>query len=337
MLTPRPSVDASQAARVAADEFGIVGTASELTAELDRNFLVTAIDGKRYVLKVTPGARDENDVAMQVAVLEHLAEHSPDPRLPRVVASDSGRSLFRLRFPDGSEHWVRMLTFVEGRPLVGLTTISPDMLDEIGVFLADLDGALAGFDHPGARRRIPWDITTTLDLAVHLQLIEDSSRRELVPGHLDRHSRFVVPRLDGLDRSVIHNDANEHNLLVDDINSAKPKLCGLIDFGDMIHTVTVAEPAVAAAYMMLFSDDPWDTAARVVSGYDSVRTLQSAEREILPDLIIARLCASVLMSAYGRVREPDNEYLLASEELMWGLLERLQNCDSETFFKMVDG
>ena len=37
--------------------------------------------------------------------------------------------------------------------------------------------------------------------------------------------------------SVIHNDANDHNVLVD---GAADRVVGLLDLGDMVHSVTAA-------------------------------------------------------------------------------------------------
>jgi Ser/Thr protein kinase RdoA (MazF antagonist) len=337
METPRPSLTTTEAARIAAECFGLDGEARELPAEFDRNFLISAADGRRFVLKVSHGDRPGDELEMQVAALRYLARSEAGGRLPRVVAVESGDRLLRMPFADGREHWVRLLTFVAGDPLVRLHEPSPRLLREIGRFLAELDEALTGFDHPAARRSIPWDLTRLMELADGLALIGDGRRRELVERQLDRFERTVVPRLARLRRSVIHNDANDHNLLVDGLNPATASLCGLIDFGDMIETVTAAEPAIAAAYVMLDDATPWRSAAPVLLAYDSVRPLDSEERAVLPELVLARLCASVLMSARARYREPDNEYLLVSERPVWDLLERWESREWGELVRMAEG
>jgi Ser/Thr protein kinase RdoA (MazF antagonist) len=333
MELPRPVVDATKAAQIAVDYFGIVGEARELPAEFDRNFLISAVDGPRYVLKVSHGERPPEDLEMQVAVLRFLAGTAVGARVPTVVSADSSEEMVRLPFSDGVEHWVRMLTYIDGQPLVGMTRIPPSLLAEIGRFLAELDNALVGFDHPGTKRDIQWDITRVLELAGSVSLIKDLNRRRLLEDHLEGYRRTVTPRLARLRRSVVHNDANDHNLLVTDLEGEIAGLCGLIDFGDMIHTVTVAEPAIAAAYLMLDSTSPWQTAAHVVQGYDAVRPLDSLEREVFPNLVVARLCASVLMSARAKKREPDNEYLRISEQPVWRRLESLEICDPSELFR----
>jgi 4-aminobutyrate aminotransferase-like enzyme len=128
---------------------------------------------------------------------------------------------------------------------------------------------------------------------------------------------------------MIHNDANDHNLLVDIDSSGDPILAGLIDFGDCLHTITIAELAIAATYLMLNNDYPLTTAAVVTAGYDSVRPLTATEQSLLFDLIKARLCASVLMSARGLHLEPANEYLQISAQPVWRLLERMSVIDPD--------
>lgn len=332
----RAAVDPGEAAGLAEACFGVRGTARELPAEIDRNFLITAEDGRRYVLKVTPGNWPLDELDLQVAALEALARSGIAGRVPEVVPSIHGEKLRRCTVADGSEHWLRMVVYLDGLPLAKLVEHPQSLLEEIGGWLAQLDLALMDFDHPGARRQIPWDLTRTLELADSLELIEDPEQRDLIAGHLERFEQLVVPRLDELPRSVIHNDANDYNLLVDSRDPARPRFAGLIDFGDMIHTVTIAELGIAAAYLMLGASSPWSAAASVIAGYHAVRPLTSAERELLPELIKARLCSSVLMSARSRVREPDNAYLLISEQPVWTLLERLSMGDSSEATQAVD-
>ena len=65
----------------------------------------------------------------------------------------------------------------------------------------------------------------------------------------------LAPALESLRTSVIHNDANDHNVLVDD---AGDRVVGLLDFGDLVHSVTAQEAAVAVAYAMFHRRRPAD-------------------------------------------------------------------------------
>ena len=55
--------------------------------------------------------------------------------------------------------------------------------------------------------------------------------RELVERHMENFRNEVVPRLEGLERGVIHNDANPDNVLS---NRRDQAVTGFIDFGDVL-------------------------------------------------------------------------------------------------------
>src|SRR5258708_37093801 len=91
----------------------------------------------------------------------------------------------------------------------------------------------------------------------------------------------------------------------------------------MVHTYTVCELAIAAAYAMLGKNDPLSAAAQVVAGYHAAFPLSEAELEVLYPLICSRLCISVVNSADQQKVEPGNAYLTISEQPAWTLLEQL--------------
>jgi 4-aminobutyrate aminotransferase-like enzyme/Ser/Thr protein kinase RdoA (MazF antagonist) len=328
-MGPRPVVSSEQVERVARTHYGWRARATELEAEFDRNFLLEADDGRRCVLKISPEGTEEPVLRCQVETLRFLATTGLAPLIQQVVPDRDRRDLLQVSFGDGPPHWVRVYSWLEGFPLVQLSGSPSRLLSELGHTLARLDQLLLAFDHPGAHREIPWDVTRTLDLAHNLEHVPQPRRRALLARLLDRFQRRVVPRLSGMRRSVIYNDANDRNVLVSDLEPSRARISGLIDFGDMVHTITVAELAIACAYVMLDAEDPVAAAAHVASGYGAVRPLDPRERELLYDLIVARLCASALMSAGARARDPDNEYRMISSEPVWRLLEELSMIDHD--------
>jgi len=325
----------TDAVRVARAVWGIEALAAPLPGELDRNFLLSTPAGERFVLKVSPAGADVEPFECQVGVLEFLVGSPVAHLVPRIILTADVHGLHPLVDGEEEPRWMRLVSHLDGSPLAGCSERPPELLREIGRMLAKLDLILAGFDHPGARRTIPWDIERTSDLEVNAKYIPEVPRREMVQEQLRRFGQEILPRLAGLPRGVIHNDANDHNLLVGSTAGGRPALVGLIDFGDMLHSVTVAEPAIACAYLMLDQEDPLTTAAHVVAGYHSVRPLVGPEQELLFDLILARLCASVLISARNRHEEPGNEYLQVSAQPVWRLLERLNGMDPRSASRII--
>ena len=77
--------------------------------------------------------------------------------------------------------------------------------------------ALDGFDHPAAHRDLQWDVQrATAVIAGASPEIDDADRRARLGRVLARLDDRLVPILPRLRTSVIHNDANDHNVLADD-------------------------------------------------------------------------------------------------------------------------
>jgi 4-aminobutyrate aminotransferase-like enzyme/Ser/Thr protein kinase RdoA (MazF antagonist) len=325
----RPPFSCRDAERLVRERYGIDGRATELVAEFDRNFLIETDPERRFVLKISPADLESSVVQCQVEVLAFLSATGLADLFQRVQATVDGLEADAVRTADGSRHWVRLLTYLSGHPLADLPVAPDRLLRQLGATLAQLDQTLLAFDHPGAHRETPWNLVRALRLSGLVDHVVEPDRRDLVLGLLNRFRRQVAPQLARLPHSVIYNDANPHNILVDDLEPSSARLCGLVDFGDMVFTATVSELAIACAYAMLDRADPLAAAAQVAAGYDALRPLTEAERRLLYDLIVARLCSSVLMSAGARVAEPDNEYRMISSDPVWRLLEELAMVDAD--------
>jgi Ser/Thr protein kinase RdoA (MazF antagonist) len=133
-----------------------------------------------------------------------------------------------------------------------------------------------------------------------------------------------MPRLR---HAVIHNDGNDHNVLVDDDGR---RIAGLLDLGDAVHSVVLNELAVPAAYAAFGADDPLAVIAAVRAGFEETFPLRADERDWLVEMIALRLATSVSMSAHQSALDPGDAYLTVSEAPAWALLERLIDIDPVT-------
>jgi hypothetical protein len=86
--------------------------------------------------------------------------------------------------------------------------------------------------------------------------------------------------------------------------------------------LTVAEPAIAAAYVLLGKADPLAAAADLVRGYHAACPLHETEIALLHTLIAARLAVSVTNAALMKIGRPDDPYVTISEAPAWDALER---------------
>ncbi|MGF9763187.1 aminotransferase class III-fold pyridoxal phosphate-dependent enzyme [Microvirga sp. 0TCS3.31] len=317
---PRPTFSSAEALGYLRAHFGIEGELTPLPSERDQNFLVETADGQKLTFKIMNAAEPLSAIEFQTALLRHLRSGDPGLAVPSILPTVNGQD-FALIDSASGRHAVRLVSYLPGCPLAeeGKT---PEILNALGRLLGQLDRALASFGHPGAHRSFDWEIRTTPLSRERLHAVTDPEQRRLVEKALDVYDARIAPVLKHLRCGVIHNDANDWNVLV-----ADGRVNGLIDFGDAVHSPLVAELAVACTYAMLDEVNPIEAAAQIVSGYHAEYPLQDAEFAVILDLIMARLAISVTMSAARRAGAADDPYLFVSEKPAWDLLRKLSVVD----------
>ena len=319
--TQRPALTEDEAGDLLESRFGLQGALSPLPSERDQNFRVVTERGE-FVLKIAGAAEPAGHLAMQHAALAWLAEHAPDLPVPRLVPARSGESLISVRGSNGLEHGVRVLTYLPGRPLATVRPRTSRLLQDLGGRLATMDRALGGFRHAGARREFVWDLGRAPEVIAEQRGAVPPHRQPTIDRVLSAWQQAVAPVAAGLRRQVIYNDANDHNVLVES-DGSRQRVGGFVDFGDLLESYLIADPAIAVAYATLGSRRPLAAAAAVVRGYHAVVPLSDEELDALVPLALARLAVSVCLSAARRREAPDNAYLAISEGPAWEALERL--------------
>jgi len=326
-----PRFTTAEAEDIALRVFGYAAAASPLPSERDQNFLLTTATGTRRILKIANPAEDPANLKMQNAAMFHLVEWGGPDMAPHVFPTLKGRLIGSVESRQGISQAVRLVSFIKGKPLGTVNPQTPELLVDLGRFIGCLTNGLAAFDHPAAYRDFYWDLRKGSGIVRECcELMDDPQRRTLLDVLLDRVDSILGPRLDRLPRSVIHNDANDYNVIITPPSVVSGgfgarRVAGLIDFGDMVHSFTLAELAVACAYVMLGKDDPLTAAAAVVSGYQAEHPLNDLDFESLFALIVLRLLMSVAICARQSSLRPDNEYLKISNAPVWALLEKIRD------------
>lgn len=320
---PPPGFTEHDAELIAFDIYGMLGEARALPGEHDRNFVFEADDGQRFVLKIAHAGEQWETLDLQNQSLAHMAKQVPELHVPRVLTTSAGQATATIKGSGDTTHLVRLLSYLPGKALAQAKPHTPVLLRNLGKMLGTLDKALVNFTHPAARRDLKWDIPRAGWIRDYLHYIPSPDRRALLEQLLGHFETHALPLLPALRQSVIHNDANDYNVLVDYTGPDHTPIVHLLDFGDMLRTQTICELSIAAAYVMMDKVDPLASAASLVAGYSEALPLTDAELSVLFDLICARLCVSVTNSAYQQQIEPGNSYLTISERPAWHLLEQL--------------
>ncbi len=317
--TQPPRFSPEEVAHIAAEVFGVEGTATDLGSERDGTFLIDD-GGAGAVIKISNLGEDSGVLDLEHATIEHVAR--VDPELP-VARLRGERGTFT--GPDGVHH-VRLFERLHGH--AGGPELDDRAVYAYAATHARLNLTLRSFFHPAAGRELLWNLEHTAKLRPLLDAIEDEDGRLVVGRVIDAFEERVVPRWPRLRAQIVHGDLTLGNVLLDD----RDRIAAIVDFGDCGYTAQLADFAVALASLM--RGRPGADAFRVgriaVDGYASRLPFEPVELAVLGELVAARLAMIVAISAWRVRRYPENaEYIQAEDEDSWALLELFDGMGSD--------
>jgi len=295
-----------------------------LPGESDQNRYIESAEGGKYILKITSTQTDKTILEMQNKALAHISTRYDQKFFPRVYASVNNTKIETLSDRDGTQYYCRLLSYLPGKPLARLRYHHPLLIRQIGNELAMLTKTLQDVRHPASQRELIWDLSQAEGgIEQYKTYIHEPSRKALIEKYLSCFQTHFRSKMNNLRQSVIYNDANNYNILVNINTDLTAELSGFIDWGDLLYTFTLADLAVALAYIMMDKTEPLQIAKILIEAYHQIFPLTENEVNVLLGLILLRLCLSVSLAAYRRNQVKDNPYLAISEQPAWELLEKL--------------
>jgi ethanolamine-phosphate phospho-lyase len=295
-------------------EFGITEfKIKKLNGYDNVNYLVETTTNK-YIFKTYNYSEDTYEmVKAENETLFFLQKHSLD-KYPAPIEFNDG-SFIKVITIEGQKQICRMLTFLEGQ-FLGDVEHTESLIQSFGNTLAEIDLKLKTLkNYTIAAKQWEWDIQYLTLNEKYIADIPNAKDRNLVRYFFQQFKENVLPIAPTLRKQVIHNDANDWNILATD-----GEISGIIDFGDLAHTFLINELAAAIPYICFNKEDPLEWATTLVKSYHTTLPLQEKEVKILYYLIAGRLLISVCNSAHSKLNNPENTYASISEKSAWKLL-----------------
>jgi 4-aminobutyrate aminotransferase-like enzyme/Ser/Thr protein kinase RdoA (MazF antagonist) len=308
-------VSIAAAEKIIADFYNISGVATPLHGEIDFNFRIKST--QQYILKISRPDEAEDYLDFQVAMHLFIGNRNPNFNFPRLIPNKEGKVVSEYKDADGNIRKVRLLSWIDGRLWSSVNPITPQLRYTLGQQCANFTSAMMGFEHPFANRIFDWDLNNAKWSFEKTNLFE-GDKLALIKYFQDQFLS-IEKNYRQLRKSLIHNDANDNNILVttDLINA---EVAALIDYGDAVHSQIINDLAVAIAYGVMNIADPLTAAMDIVKGFNEALPLQDNEIEMLYTLVAMRLVLSVTKSAQNKILEPENVYLQISDKHAWDLL-----------------
>ena len=318
MLDHSPSLTTDDAERIAREQYDRPSRARALTSERDQNFFIAAHNGApALVLKIANALEERPLLEAQQQVLSALAQRGLP--VPGMVCTVNGEPIAEIVGREGRRHFVWAITHLPGRLLADLRYRSPALLEDFGATIGRLTSALSGIDAAALERECHWDLGGAAEhVAAVRASIADETFGTAIDATLARIKRYVVPLAESLPRALIHNDLNDHNILVEG-----ERVTGVLDFGDLLYGWRVGDLAIAAAYAMLDAGDPLDVFAAMVRGARREFLFTEHELDAVFELACLRLALSAAIAVDQQPARPDNRYLSVSQSAILRTLPRL--------------
>lgn len=329
---PGPALTLEEAQRIARENFGIDGVASELGSQQDANFLLTSGDAsgdagddsgepQRAVLKIANPAFSRLELEAQDAATRHLAERQPGLRLPVSRPGASGATIETVDV-GGEPLLARAIEHLGGGTLSGGGYLPPAAVASLGEVAARVSSGLADFAHPGTERTLQWDLRHAAAVVERLApYISDESRRAAVLDATARASAVVATLADRLPVQAIHGDVADDNVVCTVSAGGYRVADGVIDFGDVMTSWRVAELAVAISSVLPHAGASVLTALPAVRAFHAVSPLTSDEVDALWPLVVLRGAVLVASGNQQASIDEGNDYATGAVEHEWRIFE----------------
>ncbi len=334
-----PDFNEEEVKQILKIHYGIEANVSPLVGDIGRNFLIVDEKGENFIFKIANEIEHYYYIKAQNDVLHHLNKQNFGFKLPSIIKNKDGEEITEIKDRNGRIYNSRLLTWIKGD---FLAEIEPDkeLLVDYGRVLGLMDKALENFYIPYAYRYWHWDLKNLLELRELASYINNFEIKRLIEYFLLQFETEVVPEFPNLRKSLIYNDANDYNVLIETEKDGKKRVAGLIDFGDMVCSYTIFNIAIALTYAMLNREEPLQVAHSILKGYHKIFPLRENEIDILYYCIVGRLCLSLMMSSYQKRLRPEDNYVTISEKSVGKLLKKLHSINplkAEEIFRNACG
>lgn len=320
---PVPEVSAKQAEAIAAEHFGLPAVATPLGSQQDANFLLQVSGEPVAVLKIANPAFSRTELEAQDAAAAFIADGEG---IRTARNADAGATIAEV---DGL--FARIISYLPGGTLSGDGYLRPAQVAALGDVAGRTCRALTDFDHPGVHRVLQWDLQHAMRTVELLSThISDDDRRQVVESAATAAWQSVSAVADDLPVQVIHGDITGDNVVCTD---GLPD--GLIDFGDLTRSWTVAELAVTIATVLRHDGcEAADTIA-AIQAFHAVRPLAPAEVEALWPLVVLRATVLVVSGIHQSSIDAENAYANSALELEWRIFERANDIPTDVMTAQI--
>ncbi len=136
--------DTREIAKLAQEHYDIQSRVEPLNGYDEANYLLTASDRKKYILKLANDSHGIHFLEAQVLALKHLSDSTVASQFQRCISNTRGEKVTRI-IKYNTNYYIRILTYLAGIFWVDCAVKSSNLLFDLGSFLGKMDTALSSF------------------------------------------------------------------------------------------------------------------------------------------------------------------------------------------------
>lgn len=337
-LTPgqliKPLINQETAIKIVEKVYGLkVTEINELNAYDDKNYHILCEPGEcdnenlktisqdGYVLKIVNSldSKKHNVIEGQTQMMIFLNKNGICCPMPVKCIDGSYFSFEKLQANSEESNIVRLMIYRPGKLLINVKKKTPELMFEVGKFVAKLSNKLQEFSHAGyENHQTIWMLNSVPKIRDFFDVLDEEDRK-IVNDICIEFDEKVMKCLECFDKGYIHGDLNEQNIVMNDDDRT---ISAIIDFGDSSKNCLIFDLTISLTYMILQTEDI-ESGKFVIQGYETVRLLSEREKLIIKICVCARLCQSLVLGLYSHKNDPNNDYLLSTQKAGWKILKEL--------------
>lgn len=159
-------------------QYQLEGEIKQLPGEIDLNYQLRSHDGSKYTFKIANPNEKRENLEFQNALMLHLLSKQLGLEIPQVIFTVDGKLITTIKDKQGKQRFIRLLSWVEGRPFATVNPHTPDILLGLGNLCGKLSVALQDFDHAAAHRFIKWDLAQGEWIKTHWDKENDPEKKD---------------------------------------------------------------------------------------------------------------------------------------------------------------
>ncbi|PQB03482.1 aminotransferase class III-fold pyridoxal phosphate-dependent enzyme [Aureitalea marina] len=317
MKTTIPSISVQQAEELLKLHYGLDATATYLYGDQDLNYQIHSPEGN-FLLKLSTDQRANRTRQEQEKILVGLVGKISDLSIPGLKPALNGALEISTQVGQKTIS-VRLFSWITGRLWANVNPHTQNLRAQLGSAAGKLNRAMRELPQQEGRSNFRWDLAQSNWTTDHTNDFQ-GERLEWIR-YFQGRFEDLQPAYGNLRKQLIHNDLNDYNIVVSE-EAIEPQVKGFIDFGDACYSQSINELAILITYAVMGTSEPLGAACEVILAYQDQSPLQEDELIHLYALVGMRLVTSVTVSHIRKQEDPEDEYLVISEEPAWNLLEQ---------------